>query len=232
MDDHKKVYQEKADRYERLVECEDAEGRLKAALREVTEWEGKDVVEWGAGTGRLTCLVAPWVGSIRAFDAEGPMLEIAEAKLRKLGLKGWTTQVADHRQIPLEKETGDIALAGWSLCYVVRWEPDRWRSEIAKALAEMQRILRPGGIALVIETLGTGYTEPTPPDHLLGYYALLEEEGFQRLWVRTDYLFASKDEAKERTRFFFGERVFAAFEDTKDGVRLPECTGIWWRKKT
>ncbi len=231
MEDHKQVYQEKADAYERLVACEDADQRLEPTLRSITRWEGKDIVEWGAGTGRLTCLIAPWVRSIQAFDAEESMLAVTQEKLRKQGQTNWTTRVADHRQIPLGDGTGDTAIAGWSLCYLVRWNPDGWKAEIAKALKEMMRILRPNGTAILIETLGTGYTEPNAPEHLRGYYGMLEEEGFDQTWIRTDYHFVSKQEAEHLTRFFFGERVFSAFTETARGVRLPECTGIWWKTK-
>ena len=71
----------------------------------------------------------------------------------------------------------------------------------------MQRVLRPGGTIIIIETLGTGYTEPAPPaDWFAEYFAFLENDlGFQSTWMRTDYQFASLDEAVELMSFFWDD---------------------------
>ena len=50
---------------------------------------------------------------------------------------------------------------------------------------------------------------------------------FSRVWIRTDYRFASLLEAVDMTRFFFGDEL--ADRVASEGlVILPECTGIWW----
>ena len=109
------------------------------------------------------------------------------------------------------------------------WYPDTWRREIASVLGQMQRVLRPGGTAIVVETLGTGRETPQPPNAgLAAYYAYLEQErGFSSTWIRTDYRFQSLAEAVQLTRFFFGDELAARVE--REGlICLPECTGIWW----
>jgi hypothetical protein len=95
----------------------------------------------------------------------------------------------------------------------------------------MTRALRPGGAAVVIETLGTGATEPAPPNpELAEYYAWLEaEHGFARRALRTDYAFASVEEAAELTGFFFGAD-FAARVRRDRTSRVPECTGLWHKR--
>ena len=72
------------------------------------------MVELGAGTGRLTRLLAPYVKSIKAFDASAHMLETAAESLREMGLTNWSTEVADHRQIPVEDASADLVISGWS----------------------------------------------------------------------------------------------------------------------
>jgi hypothetical protein len=69
---------------------------------------------------------------------------------------------------------------------------------------------------------------PAPPSRELAeYYAWLEEEqGFTRDAIRTDYLFASVDEAAAVTGFFFGAG-FAERVRAEGWTRVPECTGIW-----
>lgn len=85
-------------------------------------------------------------------------------------------------------------------------------------------------MVILLETLGTGCERPCPPEHLSGYYAWLTEAGFSRGWMRTDYRFESIEEAVELSTFFFGEAMGQDVRE-KQQVILPECTGIWHRKR-
>ncbi len=119
MTDYEKIYTEQADEYERLLTHEDYQENIFAALKRIRPLEGLDVVELGAGTGRLTCMLAPVVKSIRAFDASQHMLDVAIAKLGQSGLQNWRVKVADHRNLPVADQAADVAISGWSVCYTV-----------------------------------------------------------------------------------------------------------------
>jgi len=231
MVDTDRIYSEQADEYERLILREDYQKNIFAALNEIRPLEGLDVVELGAGTGRLTCMLAPLVKTIRAYDVSGHMLDVAAAKLRKSGWENWAIGIADHRALPADDQIADLAISGWSIVYTVVGDEGTWRHELGKALTEMKRVLRPGGTVIILETLGTGYETPTPPDELVAYYRFLEDEGgFSSTWIRTDCLFESLKEARELSTFFFGEEIVEkVIMDASEGhVILPECTGIWW----
>lgn len=225
MPDHHSIYSQEAVNYERLVSQEDHLGNILKAIREVLPIEGIDVVETGAGTGRVTKLLAPFVRSIAAFDASEAMLHVAEDSLSAGGWKNWRTGVADHRSLPMENASADLCISGWSICYLVDWNRSGWKADVDQALAEMERILRPGGKIVIIETQGTGFTEPHAPDHLVDYYQYLKNAGFQSKWFRTDYAFKDEEEARELAVFFFGEEMVSKVE----GKHLPECTGLWWK---
>jgi ubiquinone/menaquinone biosynthesis C-methylase UbiE len=228
MTDHEKIYNEQANEYERLVAHEDYQGNIIPALEQIKPLEGLDVVELGAGTGRLTCMLAPVVKTIQVYDISAHMLEVAAAKLKESGLRNWQTGIADHRELPVDDQSADLAISGWSICYTTNDYEEAWQREVGKALSEMKRVLRPGGTIIILETLGTGHQTPTPPDEVKPYLAFLEKEaGFFSTWIRTDYLFESLEEAKEVTGFFFGEEMVENIIGT-DPVILPECTGIWW----
>jgi len=228
MPDQQEIYAQHAEQYERLVSREDRQGNILNALVEICAFGGKNVVELGAGTGRLTRLLTPRASTIWAFDISGHMLGLAAEILQATGARNWRMAVADHRNLPLIDGMADAVISGWSVCYLAVWSEEAWQEEVGKALREMERVLRDPGIIILLETLGTGYEEPEPPEKLRRYYDYLEEQGFSKTWIRTDLEFGSLEEAVELMGFFFGEEMAAKVEENR-WVRVPECTGIWWR---
>jgi ubiquinone/menaquinone biosynthesis C-methylase UbiE len=230
MPDHKEVYRSEADQYERLVAREDKDGNILKAIRNIVDLPTLRVVETGAGTGRLTCMLAGEVRSLHAYDASEAMLAVARRKLDALGQSAVTTAPADHRHLPEADSSADLIISGWSVCYLVDWNRADWRAEVQAALDEFDRILAPGGTIILIETQGTGFETANPPDHLREYYGFLSRSGFISDWFRSDYLFESVDEATELAGFFFGQEM--ADRIRREQIRvLPECTGIWDRRK-
>jgi ubiquinone/menaquinone biosynthesis C-methylase UbiE len=225
--DYKEIYASRADDYERLITYEDYRANLLPALNRIRSLAGLDVVELGAGTGRLTRLVAPVARSIQAFDASSHMLQVAQVTLKRSGLRNWHIAAADHRRLPICSQSADVALAGWTLAHLFAWSAPAWREEAGKVFTELQRVLRPGGTIIVLETLGTGYETPHPPENLIAYYSFLEQVGFSLTWVRTDYQFESLGQAEVLVHFFFGPEL-AEQVVSRNWVILPECTGIWW----
>lgn len=226
--DHQKIYAKHADRYDELVSAEDCEPALLPALERIATLRGADVLEVGVGTGRITRLVAPLARSIVGVEPSSAMLAVARRHLK--GAKNVSLQLADAHALPVAEESADVALAGWVFGHFRYWMPADWKTQIARALAQMQRALRSNGALVVIETLGTGSTHPAPPSpELAEYYAWLQtEQGFDRVELRTDYQFETVERVAAVTGFFFGaefaERVIA-----ERWTRVPECTGIWHR---
>ena len=225
----RKIYQSEGDRYEALVAREDYQGNIQKAIDEIIHVDGLDVIDLGAGTGRLTLLLAARAKSIRAFDVSEEMLRVCRERLRASGLSNWQVQVADHRQLPVEDHSADLVVSGWSVSYLVVWNQENGRAELDKWLAEMKRVLCKDGMIILLESLGTGNEEPIRLEHVGSTYQWLDENGFQNKWIRTDYQFESVQEAAELAGFFFGEEMTAQILKRQSNI-LPECTGVWWRK--
>ena len=228
-DRQRKIYQTDADRYEALVSREDHQGNIMKALEEIVNPDGLDILDLGAGTGRLTLMLAPQAKSIWAFDASAEMLRVCRERLLASGLSNWEVDVADHRQLPVENHSADLVVSGWSVAYLYVWHPETWRDELEKWLGEMKRILRRDSFIVLFESLGTGNESPIKLEHLKDYYPWLDEAGFQNKWIRTDYKFESVDEAEDLARFFFGDEL-ADRVIANNWAVLPECTGVWWLK--
>jgi len=228
-DQQKQIYQTDADRYEALVSREDYQGNIMKALEEIVNPNSLDVLDLGAGTGRLTLMLAARAKSIRAFDASDEMLRVCRERLEASGLSNWQVDVADHRQLPVDDNSADLVVSGWSVAYLHVWNPETWRVELEKWMGEMKRVLRRGSYIVLFESLGTGNESPIKLEHLKEYYLWLDEAGFQNKWIRTDYKFESIKKAEELSRFFFGDDLADKVKANSWAV-LPECTGVWWLK--
>ena len=229
MPDNKTVYTQHGNEYEALVAHEDYQGNLLRSVMEITPLDKQVTLDLGAGTGRLACLLAPHVAQIRAFDISEEMLRVCREKLAASGLSNWRVDTADHRKLPIEERSADLAVSGWSVSYLATWNPATWREELEKWLKEMKRVLKPGSLIILFESLGTGYEAPIKLEHLKEFYPWLDEIGFLNKWIRTDYKFDSLDEAEYLIRFFFGDELGEKVKQKK-WVILPECTGVWWLK--
>jgi ubiquinone/menaquinone biosynthesis C-methylase UbiE len=223
---HSDIYHFEADKYDRLIS---KQPDLMGTLQSIRFPDGLDVIDLGAGTGRLAVPIARMANSVLALDASEAMLRVTADKLAAAQLTNWSTRVSDHRSIAADDHSADMLVSGWSICYVGSSNVEGWRDNVAATMREIERVLRPGGTAVIFETMGTGVRLPAPPDFLTGYYALLEQEyGFGHKWMRLDYSFDSADEAQELAEFFFGAEV-AGKVVAGPPATLPECAGVWWR---
>jgi demethylmenaquinone methyltransferase / 2-methoxy-6-polyprenyl-1,4-benzoquinol methylase len=104
------------------------------------------------GTGDLTLELAGRVGptgSVIGCDFSEPMLERARAKASAAGV-GWATfEHADALALPYDDGSFDSATVGFGV---------RNLADLARGLAELVRVLRPGGRLVILEI-----THPTRP---------------------------------------------------------------------
>lgn len=228
MPDLKLIYQSEAERYQALVGREDYQRNLLPAILAADNLEGKDVIELGAGTGRVSCLILPHVRSLVISDISYHMLVYGRDRLAAMEQKNWSATLESHVALPFAAGSADIILAGWSFCYAALDSGESWQPALEKALAEVERVLRPEGKLILIESLGTGHKYPVAPEVLVDYLKYLDLHGFIPDWIRTDYRFKDEEEAVALTTFFFGDDPMPMWE-TPEGVIVPECTGLWWK---
>ncbi len=231
LDRCREVYRGAAEAYDRLVSAEDCEGRLLPALEAVAPLAGRAVLDVGSGTGRLARLAAPGCARLVAAEREPHMLAVAKRRLETLGATRAAYVVADARALPLANHAFDVVTAGWVFGHFTFWTRDRWMENATRAIGEMGRVARPGGAVVIFETMGTAVTRPAAPAAgLAAYYAWLEAEmGFEHRVVSTDFEFESVEAAARACGFFFGE-PYARLIRANGWARVPEWTGMWWRR--
>lgn len=118
--------------------------RRAAALQHAAPRLGHDIVDIGCGPGFLTRDLAAGAGeegSVLGLDQSEAMLEIA--RQRCAGLEGVRFEQGDAVSLPLPDASIDLATSTQVLEYV---------AEVDRALAEIARVLRPGGRAVLLAT--------------------------------------------------------------------------------
>jgi ArsR family transcriptional regulator len=100
------------------------------------------VGDLGCGTGQVAASLAPFVARVIAVDASAAMLNAA--RKRVAGFDNIELRRGELEELPIDDARLDVAMLTLVLHHVP--EPD-------KALAEVARVLKPGGRALIVDML-------------------------------------------------------------------------------
>ena len=113
------------------------------------------VLDLGCGAGHASFAVAPHVREVVAYDIAQPMLDVVAAAALERGLSTVTTRQGPAEKLPF----GD----GEFDCAISRMSAHHWRN-VPAALAEVRRVLKPGGRVLFIDI--AGIDEPLLDTHI------------------------------------------------------------------
>ncbi|MFN8161923.1 MAG: methyltransferase domain-containing protein [Solirubrobacterales bacterium] len=121
----------------------------RSRLREVLEpAAGERILEIGPGTGYYTPELAGWVGpggAVEIFDIQQEMLDHTMRAVEERGLGNVVPRQGDARALPYGEDSFDAVVLVTVLGEIP--DPDL-------ALAEIRRVLRPGGRLVVGELFG------------------------------------------------------------------------------
>ena len=223
------IYEKHADRYEELIRAEDYRGNLRQFLHETVNWHGLSVLEGGVGTGRVTSLYIEEVASSVCCDRSQHMLNSAQDILSKYEDKLRFVR-ANNTNIPDFGDGFDVFVEGWSFGHSVSdcSSHNEVRGMMDILIQNATKDLRPGGVIILLETLGTNVDSPgAPNERLKTFYTDLEQQhGFVLKRIRTDYRFQTNDEAARIMGFFFGEEMHMSVRKRNSEI-IPEWTGMW-----
>jgi arsenite methyltransferase len=136
--------QEAAQRLEAMYTTPDVIAQRQETLRVLALRTGERVLDIGSGPGLLASEMGSTVGASGAVcgvDISEPMVAMAKARCAS---QPWVSfETADATRLPVPDAAFDVAVSTQVYEFV---------GDIAIALAELRRVLRPGGRALIIDT--------------------------------------------------------------------------------
>jgi SAM-dependent methyltransferase len=196
----------------------DPDGLIWAAMRRVRDWAGADVLDIGCGSGFHLPHFARTARSVTGVEPYEPLTRMAQDRVRDAALDGAVdVRLGAAESLPIEDQSVDIAHARWAYFFGAGCEP---------GLAELERVMRPGGVAFVIDndasrsTFGGWFRRALPSYDPVGVERFWRRVGFTSEPVMTRWQFDTRADFEAVVRIEFApdqaDRILA--EHTGTGV--------------
>ncbi len=218
--------------YEQLNRASDPDGLLLAALDELLAGYGHvDVaVDVGCGTGFMLPPLAARAARVHAVEPHPGLAQLARSRLRRARLADRVTvhtAQADH--LPLPSSSIDLVFSHWAYFFGPGCEP---------GIAEADRVLRPGGLHVVVDldvTAGHGYARwfaasgaGVRADRSAAFF---DARGFTTRRLPVVWRFGSREQMGAVLGIEFPPAVAAAALAASLGRTVAVPTAVRWRRR-
>lgn len=134
--------QQAPDIYEIENRAADPENRIETAMGAIAPWDNQVVLDLGAGTGYHLSRFHARARQVIAVEPHGPSRELALVRVAELRLDHVSVIDGSAERLPLRDASVDIVHARFAYFFAPDCEP---------GLAELARVIRPGGTAFIID---------------------------------------------------------------------------------
>jgi ubiquinone/menaquinone biosynthesis C-methylase UbiE len=193
-------------------------------MRALAGWDGRDVLDIGCGTGFHLPTFAATARSVTGVEPHEPLVAIARRRTRRLGNVSVVPGLASA--LPLPAASVDVVHARWAYFFGPGCEP---------GLAELQRVVRPGGRAFVVDndptrsTFGAWLARGFPSVDA----AKVEEVWAAHVWERhrldLAWQFDSRADLEAVVRIELPGPVADAALAEHEGLRVDYAVNLWSR---
>jgi len=201
-------------------------------LRETASWRARTVLDLGCGTGFHLPFFAREAAQVIGVEPHPPLVQLARRRTRQLPHVSVLPGTA--QQIPLPDASVDVVHVRWAYFFGPGCEP---------GLAELDRVVRRGGTAMVIDndatrsTFGAWFRRGYPmvdPDEVERFWS---SHGWQRRSVDMGWRFTSREDLESVVRIEFDPATAAAVldehwerrGDSEAGLEVDYAVNLWWR---
>ena len=210
--------------YELENRAADPHGLIPAAMREIGDWSGRTLLDIGCGTGFHLPL---WAGSaerVVGVEPHPPMVALARRRTKRLDNVTVLTGMAEA--LPVPDASVDVVHARWAYFFGPGSEP---------GLRELDRVVRRGGTAFVIDndgtrsTFGGWFRRGYPMIDPLAVERFWSTHGWQRRTIDMGWSFASREALEAVVRIELPPEVAEEALASHTGTEVDYAVNLWWR---
>jgi SAM-dependent methyltransferase len=212
--------------YEVENRAADPDGRLWAALGSLADWSGRDVLDLGCGTGFHLPRFAVDARSVVGVEPHADLVALARRRTRALANVSVVSGLA--QSLPLPDASVDVVHARWAYFFGPGSEP---------GLAELSRVLRRGGVALVIDndptrsTFGGWFRRGYPEVDPVAVERFWSTRGWTRTPVDMGWRFGSRADLEAVVRIELSaavaDAVLAEHWASDGGLEVDYAVNLW-----
>ena len=208
--------------YELENRAADPEGAIEAAMLAQASWSGRTFLDLGCGTGFHLPRWAADAASVIGVEPHADLLAIARRRTRRL--PNVTLHQGTAQAIPLPDASVDVVQARWAYFFGPGCEP---------GLAELDRVVRRGGTAIVIDndatrsTFGGWFRRGYPkidPDQVERFWS---RHGWRRTPLDIRWSFAHRADLEAVVRIEFDAATADAVLAGHEGTEVDYAVNLW-----
>lgn len=215
--------------YETENRAADPDGRLWSALESLGAWSGRDVLDLGCGTGFHLPRFAATARTVTGVEPHADLLSLARRRTRRLA--NVTVAAGMAESVPLPDASVDVVHARWAYFFGPGCEP---------GLAELSRVVRRGGVALVVDndptrsTFGSWFRRGFPEVDAVAVERFWSTHGWTRTPVDMGWRFASRADLDAVVRIELptavAEAVLAEHWAGGGGLDVDYAVNVWSKR--
>lgn len=215
------------DLYELENRAADPDHHIEQAMQAVAAWTGKIVLDLGAGTGFHVPRFHQ-AEHIFAVEPDDSLRLLAMHRMATLALKNVSILKGSAEYIPLRVSSVDICHARFAYFFA----PD-----CLPGLRELERVIRPGGTAFVIENdlvkgtfaewlQHTPYYKQATPSEVAQFW---REQGFSEKPIASEWRFEKREDLEKVVGLEFGHELAEKLLRHHDGLRISYYYKLYYR---
>ncbi len=203
----------------------DPDGLVEQAMRDVADWAGRDVLDVGCGSGFHLPRFAATARSVTGVEPHPPLVTLARRRTARS--PAVTVLAGAAEALPLPPASVDVAHARWAYFFGPGCEP---------GLRELDRVVRRGGTAVVIDTDGTRstfgrwFSAGYPTVDATRVERFWSAQGWSRSRVDTRWEFSDRAAFEAVVGIEFDDRTARRIIGEHDGTTFDYAVNLWWRR--
>lgn len=217
---------ETPDVYETENRGVDRDHVIEDAMRAVLDWAGRDVVDIGCGTGYHLPHFARDARSVVGVEPHPPLAALAAQRVS--GMPSVSVREEGAAAMGVPDGSFDVAHARWAYFFGPGCEP---------GLAELERVVRPGGAAFVIDndatrsTFGQWFRRALPSYDPRAVERFWQRQGWERERLDIRWDFDSREDFEAVVGIEFApEHADLILAEHPDATGVDYAVNLWHRR--